>query len=173
VAPRGHNRGGSFNHQANKQTQRDPNVSDEVWNALQVAIRAKDREERDARNAIKALEQRIIENRKNEEARAEELRKSLQKEAEAKEANERAAILRETERARLREEGARRARERAVAELQAKKEEERRQREQEAKAQHKLRELGVCSAGFQWIKLGDGYRCAGGLHFVYASQLGL
>ena len=169
VAPRGRGRGG---HQAIKQVQRDPNVSDEVWNALQAAIRAKDQKDRDARDAIKALEQRIKENRKNEEARAEEL-KSLQKKAEAKEANERAAILKETETARLREQGARRARERAAAELQAKKEEERRQKEQEEKAQRKLRELGVCSAGFRWYPMGDGYRCEGGFHFVSASQLGL
>ena len=170
---RGRGRGGSFNHQAVNQAHRDPNVSDEVWNALQVVIRAKDQEERDARNAIKALEQRIMENRKNEEAQAEELRISLQKEAEAKEANERAAIQRETEMARQREQSARRARERAAAELQAKKEEERRKREQEARAQQKLRELGVCSFGFRWIPMGDGYRCAGGAHFVSASQLGL
>ena len=173
VTPSGRGRGGSFNHQAMNQAQRDPNVSDEVWNALQAAIRVKDQEERDARNAIIALEQRTKDNRKNEEARAEELRKSLQKEAEAKEANERAAILKEMETARLREQGARRARERAAAELQAKKEEERRQREQEEKTQRRLRELGVCPVGYRWIPMGDGYRCAGGAHFVSASQLGL
>ena len=174
VATRGRGRGGSVNHQAVKQVvQRDPNVSDEVWNALQAAIRTKDQEERDAKKAIKALEQSIIDHRKNEEARAEELKKSEQKEAEAKNANERAAILREREKARLKEQSARRAREKAAAELQAKKEEERRQREQEAKAQRKLRELGVCSAGFRWIKMDSGYRCAGGFHFVSATQLGL
>ena len=175
VATRGRGQGGSVNHQAVKQVQvqRDPNVSDEVWNALQAAIRAQDQEERDAKKAIKALERSMIDHRKNEEARAEELRKSLQKEAEAKDAKERAAILREREKARLKEQSARRAREKAATELQAKKEEERRQREQEAKAQRKLRELGVCSAGFRWIKTGDGYRCAGGSHFVSASQLGL
>ena len=171
VATRG--RGRAVTRQAANQVQRDPNVSDEVWNALQAAIRAKDQEERDSKKAIKALEQSIIDHRKNEEARGEELKKSQQKEAEAKNENERAAILREREKARLKEQTARRAREKAAAELQAKKEEEKRQREQEAKAQRKLRELGVCSAGFRWIKMGDGYRCAGGAHFVSASQLGL
>ena len=173
VATRGHGRGGSVTRQAATQVQRDPNVSDEVWNALQAAIRTKDQEERDSKKAIKALEQSITDHRKNEEAQSEELKKSQQKEAEAKDADERATILREREKARLKEQAARRARERAAAELQAKKEEERRQREQEAKAQRKLRELGVCSAGFRWIKMGDGYRCAGGAHFVSASQLGL
>ena len=38
----------------------------------------------------------------------------------------------------------------------------------------KLRELGVCVAGFQWQKIGDsGYRCAGGSHFISSAQLGL
>ena len=160
--------------QAVKQVQRDPNVTDEVWNALQAAIRAKDQEERDAKKAIKALEQSIIDHRKNEEARSEELRKLQQREAEAKNAKEKEAILREREKARLKEQATRRAREKAAAELQAKRDEEKRQREQEAKAQQKLRELGVCPVGFRWIKMGnEGYRCAGGGHFVSASQLGL
>ena len=44
-------------------------------------------------------------------------------------------------------------------------------REQAALA--KLREMGVCEAGFQWIKVGGGYRCAGGSHYVPNSALGL
>ena len=99
--------------------QRDPNVSDKA------VIRAKDREEQDARKAINALEQSIIDHRKNE-AQGEELRKS-QKEAEVKDANERVAILREREKARspLKGQSARRACERAAAELQAMGEERR------------------------------------------------
>ena len=170
---RGRGRGGAVNHQAVQQVERDPNVSDAVWNALQAAIRTKEEGEREAKKEIISLGQKIAAQRKNEEVQAEELRKSQQKEAEAKDANERAAILKEREKARLKEQAARRARERAEAELRAKKEEERRRREQEERAQRKLRELGVCLAGYRWIKMGDGYRCAGGYHFVSASQLGL
>jgi hypothetical protein len=68
-------RGGSVSRQAVKQVQRDANVTDEVWNALQAAIRAKKQEEQDAEKAIKALEQSITAHRKNEEARSEELKK--------------------------------------------------------------------------------------------------
>jgi len=96
-----------------------------------------------------------------------------QKEAEAKDAAERIVILRERERVRLKEQEARRARERAAAEMRAKMEEARRQREQEEKVQRKLRELGVCIAGFQWIKMGNDYRCSAGGHVVSAAQLGL
>jgi len=169
----GAGRGGAVNHQAAQQVQRDPGVSDAVWNALKAAIRAKEEVERNAKNAINLLAQTLAIQQKNEEIQKEELKKLQQKEAEARDANERAAILRERERARVKEEGARRAREKAAAELRAKMEEERRQREREEKAQRKLRELGVCSAGFQWINMGNGYRCAGGMHFVSASQLGL
>jgi membrane protein involved in colicin uptake len=45
------------------------------------------------------------------------------------------------------------------------------QREQAAQA--KLQQMGVCVAGFQWLKVGGSYRCAGGSHFVSNSELGL
>lgn len=43
----------------------------------------------------------------------------------------------------------------------------------EAEVQSKLREMGVCVAGFRWIKQSGGYRCAGGSHFISNSQLGI
>lgn len=42
---------------------------------------------------------------------------------------------------------------------------------QEQAAQAKLRAMGVCPVGFQWIKQEKGYRCAGGAHFVPNTQL--
>jgi hypothetical protein len=44
-------------------------------------------------------------------------------------------------------------------------------RKKEAVAQAKLRSLGVCVAGFRWVKQSGGYRCAGGSHYVSDSQL--
>ncbi|KAF8806261.1 P-loop containing nucleoside triphosphate hydrolase protein [Phlegmacium glaucopus] len=173
AATRGRGRGGAVNRQAVQQAQRDPGVSDAIWNELQAAIREKEETERNARKVIDSLEKSIAAHRKNEEIQKAELKKLQQKEAEAKEADERAAILKEREKARLKEQAARRAREKAAAELKARREEERKQQEQEKKAQQKLRELGVCPVGYQWIKMGDGYRCSAGGHFVHASQLGL
>ena len=46
-------------------------------------------------------------------------------------------------------------------------------RQQEAKAQQKLREMGVFIMGYRWIKQSTGYRCAGGSHFVGNDALGL
>lgn len=47
---------------------------------------------------------------------------------------------------------------------------EERQR-QEEKAQTKLKELGICPAGFRWIKQAGGYRCSAGGHVVSDAQL--
>lgn len=41
----------------------------------------------------------------------------------------------------------------------------------EEKAQQKLRTMGVCVQGFQWIKQATGYRCAGGAHYLSNEQL--
>ena len=58
-----------------------------------------------------------------------------------------------------------------------KQEEEKRKQEemqkQEAVVQEKLRCMGICPAGYQWIKQPGGYRCAAGSHFVTDAQLGL
>ena len=71
-------------------------------------------------------------------------------------------IKRLQEAARLRELGARREKEMA---------EQRRKEEQAVQA--KLRFMGVCPVGYQWIKQAGGYRCAGGSHYVSDQQLGI
>lgn len=53
-------------------------------------------------------------------------------------------------------------RERLVREILA--EEDRRKQIEAKKA--KLQRMGICPAGYHWIKQGDGYRCAGGAHWV-------
>ena len=50
-------------------------------------------------------------------------------------------------------------------------EEERRRRE-ELERKKKLEMAGRCPAGFHWIEQGNGYRCAGGSHFVSKEELG-
>ena len=42
---------------------------------------------------------------------------------------------------------------------------------EEQRVQQKLRRIGQCVAGFNWIKQGNGYRCAGGSHFVSDAAL--
>jgi hypothetical protein len=48
-----------------------------------------------------------------------------------------------------------------------------RRRKREGRGRNLLRQMGVCVAGFRWIKQGGGYRCVGGSHWVDDSQLGI
>ena len=56
-----------------------------------------------------------------------------------------------------------------------KKEQQRLEEEQkkEKEFKRKLHKMGKCCAGFEWIKQENGYRCAGGSHFIGSNQLGL
>jgi hypothetical protein len=85
----------------------------------------------------------------------------------------RVEILKKLEEGRLREAAARAERARKAAALKAREEAERLVRQREAQAQAKLRFMGICPAGYQWIKQAGGYRCSAGGHFVTYSQLGL
>lgn len=136
--------------------QRDPGVSDAIWNQLQ----------RDKKSA-ELRDQEEEENLKKQESdikAAEEAAKEAEKAAAEQDKNEaeRMELMRQREEARIRE-------------LKAKDERDRiqREQEQEAMAQKKLRKMGVCVAGFKWIKQSGGYRCAGGTHYVSDEKLGI
>ncbi|EKM60623.1 uncharacterized protein PHACADRAFT_133236 [Phanerochaete carnosa HHB-10118-sp] len=45
--------------------------------------------------------------------------------------------------------------------------------EKEQRAQKKLKQMGLCSAGYEWVKQTGGYRCKGGSHWVSDSELGM
>ena len=64
----------------------------------------------------------------------------------------------------------------ASAGIRAKKAEEaaRKRAEEEKKRQaiqEKLKQISPCPAGFAWHKVGGGWRCAGGSHFVSDRKL--
>ncbi|KAG4441429.1 hypothetical protein IFR05_003116 [Cadophora sp. M221] len=82
-------------------------------------------------------------------------------------------LLRRREEARIREVEARARAQRLREDLERRVKEERERRKTEEKAQTKLREMGVCVAGYRWIKQAGGYRCAGGFHYVSDDQLGI
>jgi hypothetical protein len=44
---------------------------------------------------------------------------------------------------------------------------------QKAAVLERVQMIGKCCMGFHWIKTGDGYRCAGGSHFVSDAQVNL
>lgn len=117
------------------------------------------------------LAREVQEAKEREEAQRAHL--SALAEARAKDAAEQAELKRRLEEERLKVLAARAERARKEAELKRQMEEEARRKQQEAKAQAKLREMGVCVAGFRWIKIAGGYQCGGGSHFVSDGQLGI
>ena len=77
-----------------------------------------------------------------------------------------------------RQEAARRAREEYEARLAAedrKREEAEQRRRDELRKQEmikeKLRQISPCPMGFSWTKVGHGWRCGGGSHFVSDKEL--
>ncbi len=186
---------------------RDPEVSDEVWNQLQLdkqALKAMEQQEAtDLRRreealaeaqALEAEKARALQELAKQQAKEEAERAltlqnlakqqakdeaakalALQEQAkqQAKDEAERQERKRRHEQARLAEQQARLQREKALLELERARIQQARRKEQEVQAQKKLREMGVCVAGYRWIKQASGYRCEAGGHFVSDAQLGL
>jgi hypothetical protein len=62
-------------------------------------------------------------------------------------------------------------RERELAEIERKRQELEEKLRRQALEQEKLAKMGVCPAGFHWIRQSGGYRCAGGSHWVSDGQM--
>ena len=151
--------------------QRDDGVSDEIWLQLQSDKHAQSTQPTVSASTIVDLESRL------QSALAEEqeklaARQHLEEEATAPEQSEAQERIRKQEHARFEEDAARKAREMAMQELERVRLREVGQKREE-QVQVRLREMGVCCMGYRWIKQCDGYRCAGGSHFVGNGQLGL
>ncbi|KAI0030556.1 P-loop containing nucleoside triphosphate hydrolase protein [Vararia minispora EC-137] len=146
---------------------RDPGVSQKTWRKLQAAKESKLEEERKRREEEAALANALKEARKRAEAerrRVAELQRRAAEDAEAK---------RQLAEQRLREEEADRERERVQRLVADARRQEEEREKREARVQEKLQAMGVCDAGYEWIPEGSGYRCAGGLHYVSGTELGL
>ncbi|KAL8670572.1 MAG: hypothetical protein Q9168_004900 [Polycauliona sp. 1 TL-2023] len=148
---------------------RDTGVSGEVWYQLQRDKQIQAAREQQQAAELQAQEQALAEAKALEAQKEKELALANLAKQKAKDDAEREELKRRHEQARLAEHRARMERERIWAES----ERVRKQKEKEVQAQRKLREMGVCAQGFQWIKQAGGYRCAGGSHFVGEQQLGL
>ncbi|KAL6903161.1 P-loop containing nucleoside triphosphate hydrolase protein [Trichoderma evansii] len=141
----------SLDSSRNLKVVRDAGVSDEVWEQLQKDQAEEERKEVEYRK-LKEASQKLA----YEEAREKIVRE----------------VIAEDEEARKKEE----ARKRAIAEARERIRrqliEEEKRRKEEAQKRAKLSALGVCPAGYHWIKQADGYRCAGGSHWLSNEQLG-
>ena len=136
---------------------RDTSISDAIWEQIQRDKQAAEDAERRSDEAMDISEDK--EQTTTEQGKAIEQAAQTPSKCGDGELEE---LKRHREAARLQELRARAARE---AEAKSQAEEER--------VQSKLQQLGKCVAGFAWIKLPNGYRCAGGAHFVTNAALGL
>ncbi|PYH79142.1 putative nonsense-mediated mRNA decay protein [Aspergillus uvarum CBS 121591] len=141
---------------------RDDGVSDEVWEQL----------ERD-RQAAQVAEDRykaLLDAEREAEKAANDLPSDLpDAPARSSDPEVDAEAKKQREQRRL-EELARRAK---LDELRRKRELEEEARKKEQQIQRKLRSMGVCVAGYWWIKQEHGYRCAGGSHYISNEALGV
>jgi hypothetical protein len=150
---------------------RDAQVSDAVWAQLTADKLAEERAEAELSNALRQAEEEAQSAAAREEESSLVLNSLL--EQQANERSERDELMRLREQARLKAIAEREASARAAAELENRRRAEAARRKEEAQVQAKLQAIGVCVAGYRWIKQASGYRCAGGSHFVDNAALGL
>lgn len=152
---------------------RDAGVSEAVWTQLQADKKAAELQNQRLGKAIrdKEVQYRLAEQAERKLA-AERERVELRAE-QAKNEMEAFELGRKREEARIRELEARMEKERIQQELDRQREIEMERKKKEQQVQTKLREMGVCPAGFRWIKQSGGYSCAGGTHWVGDGALGI
>ncbi|KAL9620613.1 MAG: hypothetical protein Q9160_004867 [Pyrenula sp. 1 TL-2023] len=152
---------------------RDPGVSDTVWQALQLdkqAASARAKAFSDLSDQEKTLAQNL------HDAESAEKKETAQPHPDPNEDNDNDDDDEEKKRleaARLRRVKEMRAMQEKMEKLKRERERQQEERRKEEVAQMKLRQMGVCVAGFRWIKQRGGYRCAGGTHWVGDKELGV
>lgn len=148
-------------------TVRDPDVMEEVWQQLCADI-VKKRHEETAQDCaideLRARQGRTMDVAQEQMAKVEAMQKETVDSAAARQLWEAARLEALAQKRKAAEEARR---------LENLEQARRQVREREEKAQQRLRHMGVCVAGYRWNQQSDGYRCAGGSHFVSNAQLGL
>ncbi|KNC53336.1 uncharacterized protein AMSG_08835 [Thecamonas trahens ATCC 50062] len=118
------------------------------------------------------IEKQVYADMAAEQAEAERLAAELRaaEEAAAEAERQRAEAERLAQEEEMRRLAAERARQEAIA---AERRRALEAAQREALAQKRIRQAGVCCAGFRWNKIAGGYQCAGGSHYLSDGQLGL
>lgn len=161
---------GSNSLQQEPDIARDIGVSETIWTQLQADIAAANAEPKIFDEAF--WDMNDVVSTTWEAAHQAELALKRLDARKAKDEEDAQQLKRQQEKARLEREKARREREKAKAEFERMRIAHVRQKREEA-VQDKLRNMGVCVQGFQWIKQAGGYRCAGGAHYIGNERLGL
>lgn len=137
---------------------RDAGVSDEVWQQLQHDKAAAEKRERE----LVAARQKAAELKRQEEELKRQQQQQQQQGDDEDAAAARREVLRRLELVRV---------ERDLAERERREKEERMKKELEMKM--RLKRMGVCPVGYEWIPQAGGFRCAGGSHYMTNEQLGI
>lgn len=140
---------------------RDDGVSDAVWHQLQMDKQAAERHAKDQKARMAEEEEAL---RAAEEKEKQAIQECIARSRIKAETDEQ---KRKLEEARIKKQNARVAREKARIEMERLQALER----AEQRVQQKLRRIGKCVAGFDWIKQGNGYRCSAGGHYVSDAEL--
>lgn len=151
--------------------QRDEGVSDKTWAQLQADTIAANAEPKISEQALWDMHDAVSTTWEAEHQADLTLKRLEDSKAKDKEADAR-RLVQKLEEARVERERARKEQEKAKAEFE-KMRMQRVQQKREKAVQEKLRNLGVCQQGFQWIKQAGGYRCAAGGHFMSNASLGV
>ena len=153
--------------------QREPDVSDETWQRLQSSIAAREAKRVTTQNSRAAHEEAIRESQAREDnalAGVKQL-KTLQQQTQLLQRVQ--ELEQQIEAERQVAEAAAKERSEAEERLRYEFEEAERLIQREEAVQQRIREKGVCPAGFSWLKEEDGYRCYGGSHFLTNGEIGL
>lgn len=152
-------------------SERDPGVTDDIWNRLQQDRRKEADLARQKELDIRRAEQRQRNAIQEQERKARELNDARQAMERARNAAEREAAKKKRDEAEKKEKEAQEAQRRAIEALRLKREAENQRKEREKQVQIKLRQIGRCPQGYEWVKNQSGYRCRGGAHFVSNGQI--
>jgi hypothetical protein len=136
---------------------RDDGVSDEIWAQLLCDKQA-------ARAASLHLDQEIA--KFEQEVKGVELQREILRKAEEANRAQSDELKRQLEEERIAKLHQKLSRERAEAALERAMKRAKDEMQREMQVQRKLSQMGVCVAGFRWVKQRGGYRCDGGAHFV-------
>lgn len=155
-----------------RSVERDPGVTDEIWQQLQASVAVEESAHQRNQEHIMAQDREVQAQQQLERTKLDEMKRienlMLQAEKERKE-----ELERQYEEEKQKALAALKARREAEERRRKALEEAERRRRQEEAIQKKLQDLGVCPAGFRWSKMSNGYRCRGGSHFMSNVQLGI
>ena len=149
---------------------RDAGVSDAIWAQLQADIAAANAEPKVSDEAL--WDMNDVVSATWEAAHEAELALKRLKAIKAKDEEDARRLKQKQDEALAEQEKARAERGKAKAEFERKRIQLIKQKREKA-VQDKLRNMGVCVQGFQWIKQAQGYRCAGGSHYISNDRLGV